>query len=223
MGPGRAAGRGMARGPARADLSGAGWPRWRRENCPAAGGGEDRGDLGRAGRDPRRLAACGAAGNESAGHLPAGAFGYQRMLPPAVSRSSWRAGVISQQARDAPAERRRHPDALNPGDLLRLPISMPSFDVRIVGAQCWPAGGLGMRPGRLGLRHWSCQPCGPWRLADTPPLAGTRWRQACNRPGTPGAYLVDGLVPRGPALHLRPGPATCDAGSRPGPPCRAVR
>jgi hypothetical protein len=25
----------------------------------------------------------------------------------------------------------------------------------------------------------------------------TRWRQACNRRGTPGAYLVDGLVPRG--------------------------
>ena len=50
----------------------------------------------------------------------------------------------------------------------------------------------------------------------------TRWRQARNRPGTPGAYLVDGLVPaRDPALppagprHLR-----CQIAARPAVPRR---
>jgi len=59
----------------------------------------------------------------------------------------------------------------------------PRLTKRVIGDPALNAGlpgqGLGMRPGRLGLRQWSCQPCGPWRLADTPPLAGTRWRQAC--------------------------------------------
>jgi hypothetical protein len=39
--------------------------------------------------------------------------------------------------------------------------------------------------GRLTNRRW------PW----------PRWRQAGNRPGTPGGYLAEGLIPPGPAIQ----------------------